>query len=479
MEIISIKIEQTYVSVSHEQRENGVCYVLASQRVYLPQEVIGKDGRAKPNKLARLIHEVLAGADISTTNIAIYLGIKLAPFVAYEYKSGLSNSARAKRCAEEEDLIFYNLEERPLIAHYGYYSEYEGCENAAIIAADEDMINTLVDALDYYGYNVVMVSSALVCYAETMKSIVRGAGRVIALDLNKSGMIVVCYDKGEPILIAAREFPGVSLNANMLVSEVSRVVDLTLPKTRIVITGFLSSDQEIVSAFSSIPRVSYCQPLSYDLKGVKRNIVFRDKLAGREAMLPGVFTAIGADPTDPQIINFVKTKIKRSGGSGKGVVALCVVTLVVAFAVALYPLANLVLEELAHRKNTDMLTDGSNAEMYKKVTDKRDLSTELAELNTSVALIHGSNVSYSALIEELKIALLLDTNITNVTYTGSDGVLIDFTTSKVSNFDEMKEIVEAEGRMQIIEMIDREEVKEGNKTLTHIQIKVLAGYELQ
>ena len=478
MEIISIKIEQTYISISYERRENDICYILTSQRIYLPQELVGKNIRTKPNKLAKLLNEALEGISGNTKNLAIYLGAKIAFFASYEYKSNLSNSAKARRRIEEENRIIGNLEEKPLIAKYDFNGEFEGYDNSSVIVTDSGFVKALTEAMDAYGYKVVLVSSSLVCYAETMKPIVRGAGRVIALDINKTGLNVVCFEKGEPVLLAGREFPGVSLDAGMVASEVAKIVDLTVPKTRIILTGFLSGEQDLISVFTSYPHVVYCQPLSFELKGAQKTIAFSGKLAGRENMLAGVFTALGADPTNPHLVNFIKTKKDQFQGS-KGVIALCVVTLIIVFGVALAPVFNLFFEQRSYDKNVAKLMDGGYASVYEKISERRDLTMQFAELNTSRALIPTQSISYSSLVEELKIALLMDATVQEITFSEGEGVMIDFITNNAKNYDEMKTVIESSGRMQIIEQIEREESKVGNTTLTHIQIKVLAGNELQ
>jgi hypothetical protein len=479
MEIISVKIERTYLSFSRERHVKGVCTVLTSRRVYLPQALAGEKGRSRPDGLAKMLHESLKASAIPGKDLALYLGTKTSFLATYKYGAGLRADVKAARQQGEEDRLFENLKEKPLSACYDFGSESSDLVSGAIIASDAAFVKTLTEELTAYGYTVVLVSSSLVGYAEALRPIVRGAGRVLALDVDKSALKAVCFENGTPTVLSETEFQEPFADAQACAQTVTRAAALVTADTKILITGFLSGNPDMAQALAALPGVIYCQPLSFTLKGVKKTIAFTRSLAGKEAMLPGVFSAIGADPLDPQLPDLTKATEREEKRRKHGIFALCIVTLLVAAAACAVPSVNLFLAQRTLEENKAVFLNADNAQMQGELAERRTLTVELSELQASRDLLPKESVSYAALIEELKIGLLLNADLREISFSKGTGLLLDLTTDDAESFDEMKAVIENSGRMEIIEPTEREEIKEGKITITHIRIRVLAGNELR
>ncbi|MDR0876270.1 MAG: hypothetical protein LBN12_08690 [Clostridiales Family XIII bacterium] len=482
MNIISVKIETTYISISQERREKNLCTVLVSHRVYLPGALIGEKGRARPDGFAKILHEALKEGAIPGKDLALYLGAKTAFFRPYAHGQGIDEAAKKKRQQGEEDRLFENLDERPLTARYDFGNERPGLASGAIIASEESFVRTLIQELKTYGYTVVLVSSSLIAYAEALRPIVVGAGRVIAVDADKSGLKAVCFENGEPTALAGKDYTESPADALTIAGAVPLMVDLTGDETKILITGFLSADQGLTDALDALPGVTYCRPLSFELKGAKKTIAFRDRLKGREALLPGVFSAIGADPRSPHLPDLIRKEAKEGRRRNTGLIALCVVTLFIAAIACAVPALNLFMAQRTLDENKAIFLNEGNAAAGEKLADRRELTMTLSELGAGQSLLPKETVSYASVIEELKIGLLMDADIEQINFNNGSGALIDFTLKdekEIENFDEMKAIIATQGRMEIIEPAQREETTADKKTITHIQIRVLAGNELR
>jgi hypothetical protein len=493
MEIISVKIERTYLSFSRERHERGVCVVSASRRVYLPQGLAGEKGRSRPDGLAKLLHESLKDSGIPGKNLALYLGTKTAFFAAYKYGSNLDEAAKEKRRQGEEESLFEHLAEKPLSAFYDFGNETDGLASGGIIASDAGFVKVLTSELQNYGYTIALVSSSLVGYAEAMQPLVKGAGRVLALDVDKSGLKAVRYENGAAAALVQYDFPEIAAGApaaeQALAQTTASAAKLVEPKsmsaheagadTKILITGFLSGNPELAVTLAALPGVRYCKPLSFELKGVQKTLAFEGPLAGKEAMLPGIFSAIGADPADPYLPDLIREKAKIEKKKNKGLLALCVVTLLIAIVACAVPPLNLVRAQYAYNENRAVFLNADNAAAQEKLEERRELISQLAELDASKNLLPGEAVSYAAVIEELKIGLLMGVELREISFTNGTGLLLDLTTDNAENFDAVKAIIAESGRMEIIEPVAREETAVGKKTITHITIRVLAGNELR
>jgi hypothetical protein len=499
MEIISVKIERTYLSFSRERYERGVCTVLVSRRVYLPQALRGEKGRSHPDGLAKILHESLKDGAISGKNLALYLGAKTAFFASYKYGSGLDEAAKEKRRRGEEESLFEHLKEKPLSAFYEFGSEADGLASGGIIASDAGFVKALTTELQNYGYTITLVSSSLVGYAEALRPLVRGAGRVLALDADKTGLKAVRFEDGAPVFLAEYEFAETVSDAQAteqaIAQTTARATKLigskpvsdfgsdsgpdSKAKSKIVITGFLSGDPNLAGALAALPGVTYCQPLSFDLKGVKKSMAFDGNLTGREPLLPGIFSAVGADPRDPYLPDLIRAKAKEEKKKNKGLVALCIVSLLVAVAACAVPPFNMIRAQYELNENRAVFLNEGNAQAQEKLAERRDLISMQTELKVSQNLLPPEAVSYASVIEELKIGLLMNAELQEISFAEGTGLLLDLTTDDVKNFDEMKTLAESSGRMQILEPVAREEIPVGKNTITHIKIRILAGNELR
>jgi hypothetical protein len=485
MEIISVKIERTYLSLSLERHERGLCTVSASRRVYLPQALKGEKGRSRPDGLAKMLHESLKAAAIPGKNLALYLGTKTAFFAAYKYGSGINGAAKEKRRQGEEERLFEHLKERPLSAFYDFGSEAEGLASGGIIASDAGFVKVLTTELQNYGYTLVLISSSLIGYAEALSPLVRGAGHVLALDADKSGLKAVRFENGTPVTLAEYEFAetlaDTQATEQAIAQTTAHAAKLLAPisETKILITGFLSGEPNLSAALAALPGVIYCKPLSFELKGVKKSLSFAGNLAGREPLLPGIFSAVGPSPQNPHLPDLIKTKAKEEKHRSKGILALCVLTLVVALVACAVPPLNLVRAQYALNESRAVFLNADNAAEQAKFEERRTLTSQLSELQATQSLLPKEAASYAAVVEELKIGLLMNVDLLEVSFVKGTGLLLDLTTEDPESFDEMKAIIAAGGRMEIIEPTAREEITVGKKTITHITIRVLADRELR
>ncbi|GHU63653.1 hypothetical protein AGMMS49983_07570 [Clostridia bacterium] len=487
MEIISAKIERTYLSLSREQYDKGFCTVLASRRVYLPKALAEERGRSRPDDLAKLLHESLKDSAIPGKELALYLGTKTAFFASYTLGEDLKEEAKEKRRQGEEDRLFENLEDRPLTARYDFAGETEGLVSGALIASDEVFVETLVAELKAFGYTVVLVSSSLPAYAEALRPATRGAGRVLALDVDKSGMRAIRFENGEPVFLSEYQFaePGTdaagasAAHAVGVSAAAAQAAKLVKPDTKILFTGFLAGQPELAAALAALPGVIYCRPLSFSLKGVRNSLAFEGELAGREAMLPGIFSGIGVNPTSPHLPNLIRQKAKEEKRRGKPLLALCVVALLIAVGACAVPLVNMLLAQYKLDENKTVFLYEGNAAAREKLTERRDLTAMLSELKAAGDFLPADALSYVNVIEELKISLLMNGELTELSFEKGSGLQIDLTTRDPEAFDEMKAVIENGGRMEIIEPTEREVVTVGKTEITHIRINVLAGNELR
>jgi hypothetical protein len=102
-----------------------------------------------------------------------------------------------------------------------------------------------------------------------------------------------------------------------------------------------------------------------------------------------------------------------------------------------------------------------------------------SELKATESLLPEDALSYASVIEELKISLLMNAELTELSFAKGSGLLLELTTTDPAAFDEMKAVIGNGGRMEIIESTAREVVTVGKTEITHIKIRVLAGNELR
>jgi hypothetical protein len=184
------------------------------------------------------------------------------------------------------------------------------------------------------------------------------------------------------------------------------------------------------------------------------------ELAGKEHLLPEVFAAAGMDVRRGRASDYLR------GGRERRVFAdttrlICV--LAVIFALLLSSMLPVYERLLRAETETGRATVEKQpyAEVRPELKRYRDLLAELRSYGPGERLLESRESRFAALLSELNGELLAGAEISEIVYDEQTGLLIDFTTSRVDDFNRIKNRINDSGRMNVVETAEREVVGEG------------------
>jgi len=461
MDHVVVKIESTYITLAHIKKSGGSVRVFQTKRASLPESLCGTEAAKQPELLAYTIVNELHSAAFPAVPLAIYLGAGTELFVEYRYSETLDDAMKNQRKQQAESaLLEYSSAPVCRVKYYPYDGREGGLAASMVLAVDADFCDQLVSFLAKDGYTASVVSSSLVAFAETAKSVAKLGDRVLVVCAEKQDSQIALFMNGR-LARLARFAQG---------TEAKNPESLFLPfitsETDVVLCGPDTKNSLLLRRLKKA-EVASVSSVSAKALSPHGRISLSGDLAYQDKLLPEAFAMAAFPGEEGESAYFAKERDKKRSGIGLRA-ALIVIIIAVLFACAL-PAATLYLAERDTEANRSRLNEPFFADAAMKLEEYRGLITVYAELMETEENMPARDQSHADLLEEMLFGLLLNSHIEEMYYEKGKGILVDLTTENIEYFDMMKDVAGRGGTMFLYESKTREETDEG---VWHIQIRV-------
>jgi len=452
METVVVKIENTYISLAHVKKSGAGYRVMRIRRAALPESLCGIEAGRQPDLVAAVLISALESGEFPIKTLSIYLGAGAELFTEYRFNEALEYSARRQLKQKAEDVM---LTEANAPLYRVKYYQYDGSDNglaaSAVFAADTEFCDRLASTLAKHGFKVVIISSSLAAFAEIAKTVADLGDRVLVIDVEKREMQAALFVNGR-LAKLARFMQGVESE-----KPVMQLLQYVNKETKVALCGQESQNAGFRD-FLKQAGVLAVGSVNTKMKRASERIAPSGELAYQKALYPGVFAAAAFPGGEGETAYFAEARDVQKISAGLR--AACIIALIAAvFACALSPVT-LYLAERDRDEYVLRLKDPFYASAQEKLGQYRTLVTEYTELLEAEETVLSRDPSYADLLEETISGILMNTQIEELYFEKGKGILVDFTTMDIEDFERTLSIASGKEGVLIYEAKAREELEE-------------------
>jgi len=464
MDTIVVKIESTYISLALIKDEKKERRIVSTRRTSLPDDLSGDTDEIQPEYLTALVINAIKKSEMHAANIDLYFGAAFELFSEYRFSKTAAVSVKRKRENQEEQILLADtgpVSYRKI--HYTYEGEEGGLSASAVFAAKTDLCEKLVSGLEREGYNVRILSSSLIAFAETAKTLSETAPRVLVIEAEKKEYKLALFTEGK--LARLSRFSG----GTDIPSSAEMFLPYITDEIKVVFCGFKSQEVQLRELVKNAGAAA-ADSVDLTMADLDSEISLSGELAYQDKFFPRIFSAITMNEGNTKKMSYLPEK-QREQKTNVPLITICIASFLVALFICAIPPLTLMSAEREHSENKARFEDHLFAAAREKLKIYRLFVSEYTEILEAENAVPKRDLSYAAVIDEVRGGLLSAAEIDEMFYEKNNGLFIDCKISEgdLESFDLAKSVINKKGEMTVYEPTERTDLGEG---IWRIQIRV-------